>query len=91
MFHPFSRIIPHVDERFFYRYTEIIEKDFIMKKKIIFSHTPNDDPRPTRTFSSSFTVTRLPSEIGINSTLQLILFQILNVISKRYERQDETT
>jgi len=35
--------------------------------------TPNDEPRPITTFSFSLTVIRLPSEIGMSSTLFTIV------------------
>ncbi len=49
----------------------MVEEDFQMKRKVVFLRTPSDDPRPTRTVSSSLTVIRLPSDsaIGISSTL----------------------
>ena len=69
----FSTTIRHDDEKSSYLYTILkankTVQNFPPHDRI---HTPNDDPRPTMIFSSSFIVIWLPSVIGINSTLQLI-------------------
>jgi len=66
------RLIQHDDERFSFHYTTPTKMFQLFKKKMI-KRTPNDEPRPITTFSFSLTVIRLPSEIGMSSTLFTIV------------------